>query len=66
MPADPLCLTSDPGSGSGTGLIADLLARLIAQRKREKEREAVFLEIMLSLNFSVLGMDIWNNYMLAG
>lgn len=35
-PADLLYLTSDLRSGSGTGLIADLLARPIAQRKSER------------------------------
>ena len=67
MPADLLYLTSDLRSGSGTWLIADLLARLIAKRKRERERESVFVcvlgNFLFSLNFSVLGGDIHDNYM---
>lgn len=53
-PADLLYLTSDLHSSLGTGElgnIADLLAHPIAQRKQ---------------NFSVLGIDVHDNYMLGG
>jgi len=68
MPADLLYLTSDLRSSSGTGLIADLLTRLIAQRKRERESVClcVFLDMLFLLNFSVLGIDIHDNYLLVG
>lgn len=58
MPADLLYLTFDPRSGSGAELIADLLAR--------PEKDCALLEILFSLNFSVLGIDIHNNYTLVG